>query len=169
MGKVVIARVDARLIHGQVMTNLSKSAGANAIFVADDAAAHDEFTKNIILGAGGRTGLKVRVLKEEGAVRYWQDRQYDNYNVILLTKTIEAMATLIESGVPIDELNLGGIPQRPGLIPIIKEVAITREQLNRLLDIEAKFGTHIYFQAIPSSKKVSLKDAAKIVESGGKS
>ncbi len=33
MGKVVIARVDARLIHGQVMTNLSKSAGANAIFV----------------------------------------------------------------------------------------------------------------------------------------
>ncbi len=71
MGKVVIARVDARLIHGQVMTNLSKSAGANAIFVADDAAAHDEFTKNIILGAGGRTGLKVRVLKEEGAVRYW--------------------------------------------------------------------------------------------------
>ncbi len=108
-------------------------------------------------------------MKEEGAVRYWQDRQYDNYNVILLTKTIEAMATLIESGVQIDELNLGGIPQRPGLIPIIKEVAITREQLNRLLDVEAKFGTHIYFQAIPSSKKVSLKDAAKIVESGEKS
>ena len=31
MGKVVLARVDARLIHGQVMTSLSKSAGATAI------------------------------------------------------------------------------------------------------------------------------------------
>ncbi|GHU38367.1 PTS sorbose transporter subunit IIB [Bacilli bacterium] len=168
MGKVVIARVDARLIHGQVMTNLSKMAGANAIFVADDAAAHDEFTKNIILGAGGRTGLKVRVLKEEGSVRYWHDRQYDNYNVILLTKTIDAMATIIENGVPIDELNLGGIPQRPGLTPIIKEVAITRDQLERLVAIEAKYGTNIYFQAIPSSKKVTLKDAIKIFESGEK-
>ncbi|MFP3153849.1 PTS sugar transporter subunit IIB [Lachnospiraceae bacterium ZAX-1] len=165
MGKVVIARVDARLIHGQVMTNLSKSAGANAIFVADDVAAHDEFTKNIILGAGSRTGLKVRVLKEEGAVRYWKDRQYDDYSVIMLTKTIDAMAELIEQGVPIADLNLGGIPQRPGLTPIIKEVSINKAQLDRLLEVESKFHTNIYFQAIPSSKKVSLKDAAKIFDS----
>ena len=78
MGKVVLARVDARLIHGQVMTNLSKSAGATAIFVADNPSANDAFTKNIILGAGTRTGLKVRVLKEDGAVRYWNDRKYDD-------------------------------------------------------------------------------------------
>ena len=95
MGKVVLARVDARLIHGQVMTSLSKSAGATAIFVADDPAAHDPFTKNIILGAGSRTGLKVRVLKEDGAVRYWNDRQYDDYHVILLTKSSEVMADII--------------------------------------------------------------------------
>ena len=44
MGKVVLARVDARLIHGQVMTGLSKSAGATAIFVADNAAAHDPYS-----------------------------------------------------------------------------------------------------------------------------
>ena len=48
MGKVVLARVDSRLIHGQVATNVSKSVGANALFVADDVSAHDEFTKNII-------------------------------------------------------------------------------------------------------------------------
>ena len=95
MGKVVLARVDARLIHGQVMTGLSKSAGATAIFVADNAAAHDPFTKNIILQAGSRTGLKVRVLKEDGAVRYWKDRAYDDYHVILLTKSIEVMAEII--------------------------------------------------------------------------
>ena len=129
MGKVVLARVDARLIHGQVMTSLSKSAGATAIFVADDPAAHDPFTKNIILGAGSRTGLKVRVLKEDGAVRYWNDRQYDDYHVILLTKSIEVMADIIRGGVPMKELNLGGIPQKPGLTSIIKEVAINKEQL----------------------------------------
>lgn len=161
MGKVVIARVDARLIHGQVMTSLSKSAGANAIFVADNPTAHDEFTKNIILGAGSRTGMKVRVLKEDGAVRYWNDRQYDNYNVILLTKTIEVMADIIKAGVPIKELNLGGIPQKPELTPIIKEVSINREQLEILKDLRDNYGVEVYFQAIPSSKKVSLVDAEK--------
>ena len=64
MGKVVLARVDSRLIHGQVATNVSKSVGANALFVADDVSAHDEFTKNIILGAASRTGYKIRVLKK---------------------------------------------------------------------------------------------------------
>lgn len=162
MGKVVLARVDTRLIHGQVMTSLSKSAGATAIFVADNPSAHDEFTKNILLGAGSRTGLKVRVLKEDGAVRYWNDRQYDNYNVILLTKTIEVMAEIIRSGVPVKNLNLGGIPQRPGLTPVIKEVSITKEQLEILKDLRDNYGVNVYFQAIPSSKKVNLAEAEKL-------
>ncbi|MBP3871697.1 MAG: PTS sugar transporter subunit IIB [Faecalicoccus sp.] len=162
MGQVVLARVDTRLIHGQVMTSLSKSAGATAIFVADNPSAHDEFTKNILLGAGSRTGLKVRVLKEDGAVRYWNDRQYDNYNVILLTKTIEVMAEIIRSGVPVKNLNLGGIPQRPGLTPVIKEVSITKEQLEILKDLRDNYGVNVYFQAIPSSKKVTLAEAEKL-------
>lgn len=168
MGNVVLARVDARLIHGQVMTSLSKSAGATAIFVADNAAAHDPFTKNIILGAGSRTGLKVRVLKEDGAIRYWNDRQYDDYHVILLTKSVEVMAGIIRGGVPIKALNLGGIPQKPGLTPIIKEVAIDRSQLQLLMDLQKDFNIDIYFQAIPSSRKVSLKEAVRLFEEHSK-
>ena len=164
MGKVVLARVDARLIHGQVMTGLSISAGATAIFVADNAAAHDPFTKNIILQAGSRTGLKVRVLKEDGAVRYWKDRAYDDYHVILLTKSIEVMAEIIRGGVPVRELNLGGIPQKPGLTSIIKEVAINKEQLKLLQELQSEYDIDIYFQAIPSSRRVSLKEAAKLFE-----
>lgn len=162
MGKVVLARVDARLIHGQVMTSLTKSAGATAIFVADDATANDPFTKNIILGAGSRTGLKVRVLKQEGSIRYWNDRQYDDFNVILLTKSIEAMAEIIRGGVPIKELNLGGLPLKPNLKSVIKEVSIDKDQLDTLVDLRDNFGVNVYFQAIPSSRKVSLADAEKM-------
>lgn len=162
MGKVVLARVDARLIHGQVMTSLTKSAGATAIFVADDATAHDPFTKNIILGAGSRTGLKVRVLKQEGSIRYWNDRQFDDFNVILLTKTIEAMAEIVRGGVPIKELNLGGLPLKPNLKSVIKEVSIDKDQLDILVDLRDNYGVNVYFQAIPSSRKVSLADAEKM-------
>ncbi|MDF7666925.1 PTS sugar transporter subunit IIB [Orbaceae bacterium ESL0727] len=163
MGKVVLARVDSRLIHGQVATNVSKSAGANALFVADDRSANDEFTKNIILGAGARTGYKIRVLKEDGAVRYWNDRQYDDFNVMLITKSIEAMCQIIKGGVPVENLNIGGLPLVPGATLVINEVAITKEQCDMLVDLQNSFpNMNIYFQATPSLKKVMLADAVKL-------
>lgn len=162
MGKVVLARVDSRLIHGQVVTNVSKSAGANALFVADDLSANDEFTKNIILGAGARTGYKIRVLKEDGAVRYWNDRQYDDFNVMLITKSIEIMHKIIKAGVPVENLNIGGLPHTPEATAILNEVAITKEQLDLLLDLQKTYpNMNIYFQATPSLKKVMLSDAIK--------
>lgn len=164
MGKVVLARVDSRLIHGQVMTTLSKSAGATAIFVADDTSAHDDFIKSVILGAGSRTGLKCRVLKEDGAIRYWRDRRYDDYKVILLTKSIEVIAEIIRGGVEVDTLNLGGLPARPGLTEIIKAVWINREQFDILRELERDYGVDIYFQATPSLPKVTLREAARIME-----
>ncbi|WP_392558771.1 PTS system mannose/fructose/N-acetylgalactosamine-transporter subunit IIB [Orbus mooreae] len=162
MGKVVLARVDSRLIHGQVATNVSKSAGANALFVADDVSANDDFTKNIIVSAGSQTGHKVRVLKEDGAVRYWNDRQYDDFNVMLITKSIEVMYKILKAGVPVSELNIGGIPQTPGTIKVINEVAINKEQLDLLVDLKQSLGINIYFQATPSLKKVSLDEAVKM-------
>ncbi|MHA6646801.1 PTS system mannose/fructose/N-acetylgalactosamine-transporter subunit IIB [Aerococcus urinae] len=164
MGEVVLARVDARLIHGQVSTNLVNSTGANAIFVADDPSAHDDFAKNVIISAGGRTGQKIRVLKEEGSVRYWNDRQYDNYKVLFMTKTIEAVYKIIKEGVPIKKLNIGGLPQRPGLTPIIKEVAINQEQYDMLKELRDDYDVEVYFQAIPSSTRVELKDVANKFE-----
>lgn len=163
MGKVVLARVDSRLIHGQVATSVSKAAGANALFVADDLSANDEFTKNIILGAGSRIGHKIRVLKEDGAVRYWQDRQYDDFNVILIVKSIEIMHKIIKAGVPVTNLNIGGIPQVAGAVSVISEVAITKSQLDLLVDLQNSYpDMNIYFQATPSLKKVMLADAVKL-------
>ncbi len=165
MGKVVLARVDSRLIHGQVATNVSKAAGANALFVADDYSANDEFTKNIILGAGASTGHKIRVLKEDGAVRYWNDRQYDDFKVILITKNIEVMYKIIKSGVPVTNLNIGGLPLVPGATSIIKEVSINKEQLDLLIDLQNSFpNMDIYCQATPSLKKVPLSEVIKMFE-----
>ncbi|XKM13505.1 PTS sugar transporter subunit IIB [Orbaceae bacterium ac157xtp] len=165
MGKIVLARVDNRLIHGQVATNVSKAAGANALFVVDDHSANDEFTKNVILGAGARTGHKIRVLKEDGAVRYWNDRQYDDFNVILITKNIEVMYKIIKAGVPITNLNLGGLPLVEGATKIIKEVSINRDQLNLLIDLQNSYpNMDIYFQATPSLKKVTLQEAIKMFD-----
>ena len=90
-------------------------------------------------------------------MRYWNDRQYDDFNVMLITKSIEIMYNIIKSGVPVDNLNLGGLPHTPNATPVINEVAITKAQLDLLLDLQNSFPTmDIYFQATPSLKKVTL-------------
>ena len=47
---------------------------------------------------------------------------------------------------------------------IIKEVAINKEQLKLLQELQSEYDIDIYFQAIPSSRRVSLKEAAKLFE-----
>ena len=58
MGVVNLARVDERLIHGQVMMTLSQKSGVNSIFVVDEVVAKDKFMRDLYKNAGSRTGQK---------------------------------------------------------------------------------------------------------------
>lgn len=51
MGVVNLARVDERLIHGQVMVTLSQKSGVNSIFVVDEVVAKDKFMRDLYKSA----------------------------------------------------------------------------------------------------------------------
>ena len=162
MGEVCLARVDERLIHGQVMMNLSKKSGANSIFIVDDMVANDAFMKNIFLSAGSRTGLKVQIYTLADAVKYWEESQFENYKCILLTKTIDAMYQLAKAGVKMKEVNLGGIAKKPNTVAVLSAVCIKAEDAKQLQEMHDELGIQdIYFQTIPSAKRIELADALK--------
>ena len=67
MGEIVLARIDDRLIHGQVMTAWLQFTGGNHIVIVDDATAGDEFTKSI-MSMAVPNGIKLSILTvEDGA------------------------------------------------------------------------------------------------------
>ncbi|MCL2322861.1 MAG: PTS sugar transporter subunit IIB [Oscillospiraceae bacterium] len=162
MGKVSIARVDERLIHGQVMTGMSKKSGANAIFIVDDEVAKDDFMKTIFVNAGGRTGLAVKILSQDEAIKYWNEKQFDKFSVILLTKNIKTIYELVKKGLPVNELNLGGIAKRPTTTYVINAVAIDKAQADMLKELSNDYKVTVYFQSTPSSSKVDLDAALKL-------
>ena len=49
MDKIGLARIDDRLIHGQVMSSWLGYVGSKEIIIVDDELYSDEFTKSIIL------------------------------------------------------------------------------------------------------------------------
>jgi PTS system mannose-specific IIB component len=73
MGVINLARVDERLIHGQVMMTLSQKSGVNSIFVVDEVVAKDKFMRDLYKNAGSRTGQKTIVITPEKAKFYWDE------------------------------------------------------------------------------------------------
>lgn len=161
MGVINLARVDERLIHGQVMVTLSQKSGVNSIFVVDEVVANDKFMRELYKNAGSRTGQKTVVITPEKAKFYWDEYQFKDYNCILIAKTIKVMYDLVKHGVPMKELNIGGIAQKDANkdLLVTKSVYINKEDVDRLVEMKENYGVeNIYFQATPSAPKTELKD-----------
>lgn len=159
MGVVNLARVDQRLIHGQVMLTLSKRDGVNSLFVVDDTVAQDKFMKGLYKSAGARTGQKTIVMTTEKAKYYWDEFRFKDYSCILIAKTIGVIYELVKHGIPMKELNIGGIAQQNNDdVMASKAVYLTRNDAEMLKDLHDNYGVeNIYFQTTPAATKTDLK------------
>jgi len=160
MGQIVLARVDDRLIHGQVMTKWSKGMNTNALFVVDDATAKDPFMKDIYTMSTSNTGMTIKVLSIDEAVDYWNKSNFEDYKAILLFKSIAGAKEAIDKGLPVKRLNLGGIAKTKDSKFVIPNISVRHEDMDTLKEVESK-GIEVFFQVVPDTKSVSLKDAIK--------
>ena len=163
MGKVVLGRVDERLIHGQVMITLSQKDGVNSIFVVDDVVYEESFMKELYKSAGNRTGKKTIVLNEKRAFYYWDKYKFKDYNCILVAKSVDVFYKLIKHGVEVEELNVGGIAKKSEDDLLVTEsVYLNKEDADKLKELRDDYNiNNIYFQATPSAPKTSLDEVLK--------
>ncbi|ADL69927.1 PTS system sorbose subfamily IIB component [Thermoanaerobacterium thermosaccharolyticum DSM 571] len=159
MGEIIFARVDDRLIHGQVMTKWAKGYNCNSIFVIDDPLAKDEFMKNIYIMSASTANITLKILKVDESIALWEKDKFDGFKVILLFKNIKTVKETITKGLPIKKLNIGGIAKSSDRKFIIPTVSLNREEAEMLLELEKNYGVEVFFQTVPESKKVNL-DAA---------
>lgn len=159
MGKINLARVDERLIHGQVMLTLSQRDGVNSIFVVDDVVANDKFMKSLYKSAGSRTGQKTIIMTLDKAKYYWDEFQFKDYSAIVIAKTIDVFYALAKHGIPIEEFNLGGIAKKSEQDKqVSKTVYMDEEDAKMLREMHDELGVkNIYFQSTPSDTKVSYE------------
>jgi len=167
MGIINLARVDSRLLHGQVATNLVKRPGVNSIFIVDDTVAENEMMKSVFKASGKRAGIKTIIFSKNKAKEHWTNNQYKDYNCILITATVDTMHELITHGIPASELNLGGIPQNveKSATLVSKSVHLTKDEVEKLIELKEAHGVEeIYAQTVPSSSKTSFDDVIKKVK-----
>src|SRR5699024_5842612 len=157
MGEINFARVDARLVHGQVTTAWSNSVGINAIYVVDNPTANDDFTKMLYTNLQNNYSFKIKIFTVEEVIEYWNKTEFEKDNVMLLFKDVMHAVETARS-IPYKTLNVGGSPKTTDNKVLASNVALTEEEYNLLKELENDLGIEVYFQTLPSANKKKLKE-----------
>ena len=154
----VFFRIDDRLIHGQVMTGWSKVYNATRIFVVDDKTAGDQFLCQVMHMSVPKD-YDVHIFKTEEAIEAIKNDPPE-LRTIVLTKTPAVMLALLEGGVEMKELNVGGMGYAAGRKLVLRNIQISKEELKTLQDIAAR-GVRVFCQIVPDGKCLEL-DKVKV-------
>lgn len=158
MTQAKFARVDGRLIHGQVATGWSNSVGINNIYIVDNPTAKDEFMKMIYTNLQNNYSFGIKVFTVDEIVKEWEENQFGNDKVMLLFKDVDHAYQLRTSGVPFDVLNVGGSPKTNENKFVAEAVALTEAQFDKLNTLSNEYGTEVFFQTMPSASKKKLSE-----------
>lgn len=159
MKNVVLCRIDDRLIHGQVVTSWVKQTGGNRILVVDDALTRDIFMQKI-LKAAAPPDVSVEVLSVNDAIAVLKEEAGNGEKIIILVKVPQAVEKLIEGGVKLPQVILGGMGAKEGRKKFNRNVSASQEEAESMKRMIAG-GTQIYYQLVPTE---SPSDVRKMLE-----
>ena len=158
---LVLARIDDRLVHGQVVLVWGQSLSATRLLVADDAVAANPWERELM----GTTAEDMEVLVVAIAdlpERLELERERRGATILLLRSPAAALAA-IEAGAAIEEINLGGLHFAPGKDKILDYLYLD-EPDRRALTALMEMGVRLFAQDVPASRPI---DAHEFLPAGG--
>lgn len=149
----IFYRIDDRLIHGQVITSWSRYYDLKEIIIIDDQVVVDPIQRKIIemVAPPNITVHLTDTKKSVDKINAVKD------NTLVLTKGPKVLLYLIEQGVQIDEIIVGGMQYRDGKKKISSSVSISNEEREDFIKLSEK-GVEIAIQIIPTEKKKQFKN-----------
>lgn len=157
--KYVLARVDTRLLHGQVATTWTKQTQPNRIIVVSDSVARDNLRKQMIEQAAP-PGVKANVVPINKMIQVAKDPRFGNTKAMLLFETPQDALRAIEGGVDIKELNIGSMAHSIGKVVVNKAIAMGPDDVETLEKIKAK-GIAFDVRKVPADSKEDMNALLK--------
>ncbi len=157
MGELNIkfARIDNRLVHGQVGNAWVGASHANLIVVVDDEAAEDKLQQAMMKMTADASCIGIRFFSLQKTLDVIFNASPDQ-EIFIVCKTPAVMRRLIEAGLPIKEVNIGNMHDN-GKKKIFKEPHVYCDEAD-LADIEAikQKGVKVYIQMAPADRKITV-------------
>ncbi|MCW6667295.1 mannose/fructose/sorbose PTS transporter subunit IIA [Aerococcaceae bacterium NML190938] len=152
--KFVLARIDTRLLHGQVATGWTKATNPNRIIVVSDTVAQDDLRKKLIEQAAP-PGVRAHVVPLKKFVEVSKDPRFGNTKALVLFENPQDALAVIEQGVEIPELNVGSMAHSVGKVLVSTTLSMNQADVDtfkKLRDLGVKFDV----RKVPNDKASDL-------------
>lgn len=139
--KINLARIDTRLLHGQVATAWTPASKADRIIVASDTVSQDDLRKQLIKQAAPGN-VKANVVPIKKLIEVSKDPRFGNTHALILFETPQEALEAIEGGVEIKELNVGSMAHSTGKTMVNTVLSMDKDDVatfERLRELGVKF------------------------------
>lgn len=154
--KIGLARIDDRLIHGQVATRWTKETNVSRIIVVSDEVAKDQVRKTLLTQVAP-PGVTAHVVDVDKMVRVWNNPKYGRDRVMLLFTNPTDVLRLVEQGVEIKTVNIGGMAFRQGKTQVNNAVSVDEKDIAAFRKLNER---HIELEVrkVSSDPKLKMMD-----------
>lgn len=160
---IVLARIDSRLVHGQVLEAWVPYVSADCIVVANDEVAGTSFQR-MVMQAAIPSSIKLIICTLEETSKILNSADLLKKRVLLLfTNSMDALK-VCQLGVSYPKLNLGNMHSSAGKDRYTCTIALDQHDIDTLQQVEDQ-GVTIVSQCVPADREQSWH---KLIRSGGR-
>ncbi|MDU3890739.1 MAG: mannose/fructose/sorbose PTS transporter subunit IIB, partial [Serratia liquefaciens] len=154
--KIGLARIDDRLIHGQVATRWTKETDVSRIIVVSDEVAADHVRKTLLTQVAP-PGVTAHVVDVAKAIRVWNNPKYAGDRVMLLFTNPTDVWRLVEAGVDIKSVNIGGMAFRQGKTQVNNAVSVDEKDIEAFKKLNER-GIELEVRKVSSDSRLKMMD-----------
>ncbi|EMH4162362.1 PTS mannose transporter subunit IIAB [Pluralibacter gergoviae] len=151
-----LARIDDRLIHGQVATRWTKETNVTRIIVVSDEVAADTVRKTLLTQVAP-PGVTAHVVDVAKMVRVYNNPQYAGQRVMLLFTNPTDVERLVEQGVNITSVNIGGMAFHQGKTQVNNAISVDKKDIEAFEKLNAR-GIELEARKVSSDPKLKMMD-----------
>ena len=156
----VLARIDSRLLHGQVATAWTKTVNPTRIIVVSDAVAKDDLRKNLITQASP-PGVKAHVVPVDHMIKLAKDDQhFGGQRAMLLFENPEDVLRAVEGGIPLKTINVGSMAHSICKVQPSKVLAFNQEDIDTFNKLK-QAGLNFDVRKVPNDSKGNMDEILK--------
>ena len=156
----VLARIDSRLLHGQIATAWTKDVLPTRIIVVSDAVAKDELRSKLITQAAP-PGVKAHVVPINQMIKLAKnDQHFGGQRALLLFENPQDILRVVEGGVPLKTINVGSMAHSLGKVQPNKVLAFNQDDIDTFNKLK-QVGLTFDVRKVPNDSKGNMDEILK--------
>ena len=152
-----LVRIDDRLVHGQVVVGWGTYLNTNRIILCSDPIADSELESDMYMGAKETATypLTISVYTQEQTIQELCNNIKNNEKIILLVETPKELLQLINSGLKIDRINVGGMHYSEGKRQLTPYIYVDDDDIFSFKQI-SRMGIKLEGKDVPTGKSIDI-------------